>query len=58
MQLARAVAAGLLIRSTRPPSGDPVWPAAPGCRNGHRRTPLLDWLNPRPGSPGGPRDAT
>jgi hypothetical protein len=32
--------------------------ARAGCRNGHRRTPLLDWLNPRPGSSGGPRDAT
>ena len=45
MQLARAAAASLLVRSTRPPSGGLVRPAAAGCRNG-RRTTLLDWLNP------------
>jgi hypothetical protein len=44
MHLARAVAAELLIGSTRPPSGGSAEPAA-GCRNGRRRTPLLDWLN-------------
>jgi hypothetical protein len=42
MQLARAVAASLLVRSTRPPSGGLVRPAAAGCR----RTTLLNWLNP------------
>jgi hypothetical protein len=40
MHLARAVAVELLIGSDRPPSEPAI-----GCRNGRRRTPLVDWLD-------------
>jgi hypothetical protein len=46
MHLARAVAAELLIGPS------PFDPADPGCRNGHRRTPLLDRLGLAAGTRG------